>query len=135
MVQKTFHCTFCNFPIDVDAGMSGGIALTGTLSENGEESDSDGDDDDSDNEPLEVTFEFKDPCEMFTSSIQMMLRNYPCQVDKRSLAAEISGQGQIGTVICQEGMSDVFGFVSALNLGPHRVSASVQVILCDKPEV
>jgi hypothetical protein len=63
----------------------------------------------------------------FLSSLAGAIRNFlnkwpvrPCSLG--DLADEIADQAQIGTVVIQEQMGDIFAFITALNLGPHRAS-------------
>jgi hypothetical protein len=57
-----------------------------------------------------------------SGAIRNFLGKYPvrpCNISE--LADEIADQAQIGTVVIQEQMGDIFAFATALNLGSHRV--------------
>jgi len=98
----------------------GGITLTDV---HGNESGQDCDEDS--NEPLEVTFAFKDPTTDHFGAIRTMLRNFPCLEGQSAadLCDFIADQAQLGTVVAQEGgwENDVFAFASVFHMGSHRV--------------
>ena len=123
----------------------GGIPLTGTMRENDEMGSDDDDDEENEDEDedeegerigpskkrttttaeehLDITFEFQDPAADHYHAIKTMLRDFMLpygRVDISQLSDKIVGKPEIGTVIVQEEGTDIFAFITALNLGPHR---------------
>lgn len=79
---------------------------------------------------IDITFEFKDPNPEFYHSVRSMLRGFLPQspVDQSALADSIAGTTEIGTMVVQEEMTDLFGLMTMVNLGMHRDLAFVQQI-------
>jgi protein BCP1 len=114
-----------------------------TFQEKAGGSDSDNDDDDDDamdgdgasaaNDRLvTVDFVFSDPREDHFHSVKQFLLAYlpssqPFNVS--GLASLIVGQVAAGTMVCAEGESDVYGFLTALGLQRYKDDVSLQQVL------
>ena len=80
-------------------------------------------------EHLDITFEFQDPGSDFFHALRGMLKDFLPQghVNISDLSDTIVKKPEIGTIVVQEGGTDVFAFITAVNLGPHRVSVYMHV--------
>ena len=77
------------------------------------------------NERLDITFEFQDPSSTYFHAVRTMLKDFLPQgrINVSDLSDTIVNKPEIGTIIVQEGGTDVFAFITAVNLGLHRVRA------------
>ncbi|OQS07387.1 BCCIP family protein [Thraustotheca clavata] len=83
------------------------------------------------NEIVEVDFVFTDPCEAnFHSVKQHLVQFLPAsKLDTSNLANLIVGQVAVGSMVCAEGETDVFGLITALNLKRYGAEPSIQQIV------
>ena len=105
----------------------GGISMNAGEHNEIEDEDQGGDDeyeDKDDGKGLEITFAFLDPSDDHWGGIKGLLRKYPLVssgAELSSLADEIAGFGQVGTVVCQDdGGEHVFAFISSLSVREER---------------
>lgn len=115
-----------------------------TFHENANEDDDDDDEEDEDDEMdgsgdagadgrnINVEFVFSDPREEHFHSVKQFLLSYlpssqPFNVS--GLANVVVNQVASGTMVCVEGESDVYGFITALSLPRYKDEGSIQQVL------
>ncbi|OQR98464.1 BCCIP family protein [Achlya hypogyna] len=83
------------------------------------------------NEIVEVDFVFTDPCEPNFHSVRQHLTHFlpAAKLDASNLANIIVGQVTVGTMVCSEGETDVFGLITALSLKRYAAEPSIQQIM------
>ncbi|ETW10050.1 hypothetical protein H310_00439 [Aphanomyces invadans] len=82
-------------------------------------------------ETVDIDFVFTDPCEEnFHSVKQLISTNFlpPTALDTSNLANIIVSQVSIGSMVCCEGETDVFGFITALSLKRYANEPSIRQI-------
>ncbi|RHX96660.1 hypothetical protein DYB25_009785 [Aphanomyces astaci] len=82
-------------------------------------------------ENVDVDFVFTDPCEQNFHSVKQLISNNflpPTALDTSNLADIIVKQVSIGSMVCCEGETDVFGFITALSLKTYANAPSIRQI-------
>ncbi|CAK4651669.1 hypothetical protein LEN26_010944 [Aphanomyces euteiches] len=82
-------------------------------------------------ESVEVDFVFTDPCEENYHSVKQLINNFlpSTSLDRSNLANLVVNQVSTGSMVCCEGETDVFGFITALSLARYQAEPSIRQIV------
>ncbi|KAF0690900.1 Aste57867_17763 [Aphanomyces stellatus] len=82
-------------------------------------------------ESVEIDFVFTDPCEANFHSVRQLINTYlgAASFDSSNLANIIVSQQSTGSMVCCDGETDVFGFITALSLSRYANESSMRQIL------